>query len=101
MIFVSDVWAKARTKALERENRELKQANEILRKGETILRNLGHARIVIAARAADNNTERPHSSLEYQTTADFARTLTIAIARLAAQGEAPRVGPLLNRRQSE
>ena len=48
---------------------------------ETMFRNLAHARIVIAAWAADYNTERPHSALNYQTPADYARTLTTAIAR--------------------
>ena len=32
---------------------------------ETIVRNLAHARITRAARAADYNTERPHSALDY------------------------------------
>jgi len=54
---------------------------------ETMFRNLAHARIVIAAWAADDNTERPHSALDYQTPADYARTLTTAIARPAAQDE--------------
>ncbi|MEG4641430.1 IS3 family transposase, partial [Paracoccus sp. APAP_BH8] len=43
---------------------------------ETMFRNLAHARIVIAAWAADYNTERPHSALDYQAPADYARTLT-------------------------
>ena len=51
---------------------------------ETMFRNLAHARIVIAAWAADYNTERPHSALDYQTPADYARTLTTAVARPAA-----------------
>lgn len=54
---------------------------------ETMFCNLAHARIVIAAWAADCNTERPHSALDYQTPADYARTLTTAIARLAPQNE--------------
>jgi transposase InsO family protein len=54
---------------------------------ETMFRNLAHARIVIAAWAADYNTERPHSALDYQTPADYARTLTAAIARPAARDE--------------
>jgi len=54
---------------------------------ETMFRNLAHARIVIAAWAADYNTERPHSPLDYQTPADYARTLTGAIARPAARDE--------------
>ncbi|OWY09407.1 hypothetical protein B6V72_17905 [Thioclava sp. F34-6] len=52
---------------------------------ETMFRNLAHARIVIAAWAADYNTERPHSALDYQTPADYARALTSAIARPAAR----------------
>lgn len=54
---------------------------------ETMFRNLAHARIVITAWAADHNTERPHSALDYQTPADYARTLAPAIARPAAQDE--------------
>ena len=54
---------------------------------ETIFRNLAHARAVIAAWAADYNTERPHSALDYQTPAAYARTLTTAIARPAARHE--------------
>ena len=49
--------------------------------------NLAHARVVIAAWAADYNTERPHSALDYQTPADYARALTTAIARPAARDE--------------
>lgn len=47
---------------------------------ETMFRNLTHARIVIAAWAADYNTARPHSALDYRTPADYARTLATAIA---------------------
>ena len=54
---------------------------------ETMFRNLAHARIVIAAWAADYNTERPHSALDYQTPADYARALNTAIARPAARDE--------------
>lgn len=54
---------------------------------ETMFRNLAHARVVIAAWAADYNTERPHSALGYQTPADYARALTTAIARPAARDE--------------
>jgi transposase InsO family protein len=54
---------------------------------ETMFRNLAHAPVVIAAWAADYNTERPHSALDYQTPADHARTLTTAIARPAARDE--------------
>ena len=43
------------------------------------------ARVVIAAWAADCNTERPHSALDYQTPADDAPALTTAIARPAAR----------------
>jgi len=54
---------------------------------ETMFRNLAHARIVISAWATDYNTERPHSALAYETPADYARTLTTAIARPAAREE--------------
>ena len=54
---------------------------------ETMFRNLAHARIVIAAWAADYNTERPHSALGYQTPAEYARTLIPAIARPAARDD--------------
>lgn len=54
---------------------------------ETMVPNLADARVVIAARAADYNTERPHSALDYQTPADYARTLTTAIARPAARDD--------------
>ena len=54
---------------------------------ETMFRNLAHARIVIAAWAADYNTERPHSALDYQTPVDYARAPTTAIARPAARDE--------------
>jgi len=46
-----------------------------------------NARTVIAVWAADYNTERPHSALNYQTPAGYARTLTTAIARPAARDE--------------
>ncbi len=48
---------------------------------------------------ADYNTERPHSALDYQTPADYARTLTTAIARPLREMKAPRVWRLLNLRQ--
>mgnify|MGYP002399660786 CR=1 FL=1 len=68
---------------------------------ETMFRNLAHARVVIAAWAADYNTELPHSALDYQTPADYARTLTTAIARLGSREmKAPRAGRLLNLRPS-
>ncbi len=54
---------------------------------ETMFRNLAHARVVIAASAADYNTERPQSALDYQTPADYARTLITAIARPAARDD--------------
>lgn len=54
---------------------------------ETMFRNLAHAKVVIAAWAADYNTERPHSALDYQTPADYARTPTTAIARPATRDE--------------
>ena len=54
---------------------------------ETIFRNLAHAHVVIADWAADDNTERPHSALDYQTPADYALALTTAIARPAARDE--------------
>ncbi|CTQ33171.1 putative transposase OrfB [Jannaschia rubra] len=54
---------------------------------ETMFRNLAHARVVIAAWAADYNIERPLSALDCQTPADYARTLTAAIARPAARDE--------------
>ena len=54
---------------------------------ETLFHNLAHARVVIAAWAADCNTERPHSALDYQTLADYARTLPPVIARPAARDE--------------
>ena len=54
---------------------------------ETVFRTLAHARIVITAWAADYNTERPHSALDYQTPANYARSLSAAIARPAARDE--------------
>jgi len=54
---------------------------------ETLFRNLGHARDLIAAWVTDYNTERPHSALCYQTPAGFALHLTTAIARPAARDE--------------
>ncbi|WP_281827490.1 integrase core domain-containing protein, partial [Jannaschia rubra] len=54
---------------------------------ETMFRNLAHARVVIAAWAADYNIERPLSALDCQTPADYARTLTAAIARPAGRDE--------------
>ena len=54
---------------------------------ETMFRNLAHARVVIAVWATDYNTERPYSALDHQTPADYARTLTTAIARPATRDE--------------
>ena len=54
---------------------------------ETLLRNLAHARDLIAAMVIDYNTARPHSALGYQTPAGFALHPTTAIARPAARGE--------------
>ena len=54
---------------------------------ETMFRNLVHARVVISAWATDYNTERPHSALGYETPANYARTLTTAIARTTARDE--------------
>ena len=54
---------------------------------ETMVRNLVHARVVIADWAADYNTERPHSASDYQTPADYALALTTAIARPATLDE--------------
>ncbi|EAV40716.1 probable insertion sequence transposase protein [Stappia aggregata IAM 12614] len=54
---------------------------------ETMFCNTAHARVVIAAWAADYNTERPHSALDYQTPADYARTVTTAIARPATRSD--------------
>jgi hypothetical protein len=54
---------------------------------ETMFRNLAHARVVVAAWAADYNTERPHSALDDQTPADYARALTTAIARPATRDD--------------
>lgn len=67
---------------------------------ETMFRNLAHARVVIAASAADYNTERPQSALDYQTPADYARTLITAIARPAARDESSALRPLLTPRRS-
>ena len=50
---------------------------------ETMSCNVAHARVVVAAWAAEHNTERLNSALDYQTPADYARTLTTAIARYA------------------
>ena len=54
---------------------------------DTMFRNLAHARVVIVDRAADYNTERPHSAPDYQTPPDYAPALTTAIARSAARDE--------------
>lgn len=54
---------------------------------ETMFRNLAHAKVVISAWADDYSTEHPHSSLNYQTSADYELTLTAEIARPAARDE--------------
>ncbi|SPH24411.1 hypothetical protein DEA8626_03463 [Defluviimonas aquaemixtae] len=54
---------------------------------ETLCRNLAHARELIAVWVSDYNTQRSHSALGYQTPAGYARNLTNAIARPAAQDE--------------
>ncbi len=67
------------------ENFDGRMRDELL--NETMFRNLAHARVVIADWAADYNTERPHSALDYQTQADHALALTTAIARPAARDQ--------------
>ena len=42
---------------------------------ETLFFTIGHARAILARRAHDYNTERPHSSLGYATPAAFAAEL--------------------------
>ena len=54
---------------------------------DTMFRNLAHARVVIVDRAADYNTERPHSAPDHQTSPDYALAVTTAIARPAARDE--------------
>ncbi len=54
---------------------------------ETMFRNLARARVVIADWAADYNTERSHSALDYQIPAGYALALTTAIDRPAARDE--------------
>ncbi len=56
---------------------------------KAIFHNLAHARVAIAGWADDYNTKRPHPAAAYQTPVDYARTLTTAIARPAAQDESP------------
>ena len=75
-----------RLKGLEDENAKLKK---LLAEHEVGAKcaNLAHARVVIAAWAADYNIARPHSALDYQTSADYARALTTAIARPDARDE--------------
>jgi putative transposase len=43
---------------------------------ETLFPSLPHARTTLAVWRADYNTERPHSSLGWQTPAEFAKTFT-------------------------
>ncbi len=52
---------------------------------ETAFRNLAHGRDLIAAWVDDYNTQRPHSALGYETPADYAQTLTTAIANRRKQ----------------
>ena len=54
---------------------------------ETMFRNLAHTRAVIPVWAADYNTERPHSALDYRIPPAYARTLNHAIAHPAARDE--------------
>jgi hypothetical protein len=54
---------------------------------ETLFGNLAHARELITAWVTDDNTERPHPALGYQTPAGFALYLTTAIARPATRVE--------------
>ena len=49
---------------------------------ETVFFDLEDARAKIAAWVADYNSERPHSSLQYQTPATYAATFTATGARL-------------------
>ncbi|OOY23408.1 hypothetical protein BMI91_13000 [Thioclava sediminum] len=56
---------------------------------ETMFRNLAHARVVIAVWAADFNTERPHSALDYETPAGYARVVSSAIAGPATRDDNP------------
>jgi transposase InsO family protein len=57
---------------------------------ENMFRNLAHARVVITAWVADCSTERPNSGLGYQTPADYARALTIALRAARPEGFARR-----------
>jgi putative transposase len=43
---------------------------------ETLFPSLNHARATLAAWRKDDNTERPHSRLGWQTLAQFAQTFT-------------------------
>lgn len=54
---------------------------------ETLFFGIDHARAAVARWTHIYNTERPHSALDYRTPADYARTLTAAIARPAARDE--------------
>lgn len=45
---------------------------------ETMVRDLAHTRAGITAWAADYNTERPYSALDYLTPVDYAQNLTTA-----------------------
>lgn len=68
---------------VESSNRRMR--NEL--PGETMFHKLAHARAVIAAWAAEHNTERTYSPLNYQIPADNPRALNTAIARPAARDE--------------
>jgi len=54
---------------------------------ETMSHTLAHVRVVIAARAADDDFERPHSALVCLTRAAYARPPTTAIVRSAARDD--------------
>jgi len=56
---------------------------------ETVFFDLEDARAKIAAWVADYNSERPHSSLQYQTPATYAATFTATGARLRNPDPAP------------
>ena len=60
---------KARIKALERENRELRQANEILKKGETIFRHWSEELPVVAPLVRAPLAGRTRISLRRSSTA--------------------------------
>lgn len=57
---------------------------------ETLFLGLDHARLAIAEWAVDYNTERPHSSLGYQTPAMYAASLTASDHRAAQRKSSAR-----------